>query len=643
MILKQRHIVFRILLVLLMPAGLVSCNKDRETQTGRPGEDSFTAVQLALRLGAGAKTKADVEAISEMQENPVFRGVENIHFIPFASSSAVSGTDKTMDTVLALPNIAQNGLVANNNAHLYAGSGLALPLRTSSALVYGEAPRITPGVSIDDKHRDGSLIVTGLGRYVYHASDVAFAPETMLVPGSGTPEEASRIASVLTQVVSGESFTITAHFGADQTREVSVPWNENIGDANLKDCYEQITAGGALIPGSGVIVASLLTNLYRSIYNYNIVNSFQYEVEKDGETFPATKDDATPLTYGDLYRGVRDVILARFAALSTGEAPVLQISDEPNPTVSFVDENLTLYPEKYGLPSGAAVVRWTPVGYIVPLENGLDGIAPISSYCYPPCLYYFANTTLRTSNKQAEEIVAWYRPELSDWNAILENYTDGRSVSSSTSSVALESPLQFAQGLLAATVKASSVNLQDNDGLDYTLVNVSGTKFPLTGIIIGRQYPAQFDFSPVYVSETASKQYYLYDNQMPAGTYLHVPEVGETLQEFRTLSLETPADKEVYFALEFRNDSGSSFYGAEGRILPGHKFYLVGKLGRPSGYTEESFTVFKRDHVTTANCVIKTLKNAHSAVPDMGIPQLTLGVETEINWILATPVTVMCE
>ena len=106
--------------------------------------------------------------------------------------------------------------------------------------------------------------------------------------------------------------------------------------------------------------------------------------------------------------------------------------------------------------------------------------------------------------------------------------------------------------------------------------------------------------------------------------------------------------------MEFRNDSGASFHGAEGRILPGHKFYLVGKLGftdsngnrlkdRNGNPLPDGSKVFARDCYTEAACLIKTFKNAHSAVPDMGIPQLSLGVETEINWVLTDPTTVMLE
>ena len=83
----------------------------------------------------------------------------------------------------------------------------------------------------------------------------------------------------------------------------------------------------------------------------------------------------------------------------------------------------------------------------------------------------------------------------------------------------------------------------------------------------------------------------------------------------------------------------------EGKILPGHKFYLVGKLEVPEYNPDDPKTYFRsvfiQDHITSVNFVIPSLENAHSAVPDMGLPQLALGVQIESNWNLSYPETVI--
>lgn len=628
--LNLRHIAIIFLSATLLPAGLVSCQREALSPSSGADEGS-TPVQMSVHFGSAGATKADLTTITEMRESPSFRGLWSVKAIPFSSTTTVGATDLVKSYPIALADIST--LISTNNSHLYDGPALELPLGTSSALVYGFAPGV--GTDIATKHKYGSLIPGGFVGTLKTAGELSFSPETMLEAGSGIPSEATAIAATLNAIVFGEPYTITAHYNdgtGDKTTPVSMPWDGNIGDANLKDCYDQITAGGALIPGSGAIVSSMLTSIYRSLKNYVIINPWQYEVEKDGLAFPATKDNGDPLTYADLYNGIKERVMARFA-----NCTYISVTGAEYPVVAFKDANTAAYPEIYGLPSGAAVVRWTPSGYVVPLENGLDGIAPISRYCYPPQLYYYANTTIKTSNDAS--VNQAYTAE-NTWEQILERYKGGRTVSSSTVSVALVEPLQFAVGMLEATVKASAATLQDNDDKDYTVVTVGTNNFPLTGIIIGRQYVQNFDFTPQYTAPTENdpetEQYYLYDDQI-SGIYLATTESAS----FRTLALQTPAGKDAYFTMEFRNDSGQAFYGAEGRILPGHKFYLVGKLEitETSAYDK----VFMQDRITKAHCVIPSLRNAHSAVPDMGIPTLSLGVETDVNWILSTPTTVMLE
>ena len=661
MTLNLRHICYVILSAILLPAGLVSCSKSSGV-TKEAGEPGTTPVKLALSLGSSSSVKASVDIITEMKESPQFRGLSNVLVVPFQSGTAVEGTDKTLSHMIALPSISQDGLISGNNAHNYSGSGLDLPLGTSSALVYGKAPW-TAGESVENLHKWGSLIENGFEKkgaewaYVTYAGEIGFEPHTMLVKDSGSPSEASAIAQALTDIVVGDVFTILAYYDFDQngnpgkSRLISMAWDAGIQDDNLRSCYENITLEGALMPGSGDNVEALLTNLYRGIYNYNILNSVPYEIEDSGDIYQdvawynSTAGAYQSLTYGILYNGVKDMVLRRFNALlpnpDAGREGVITVSGGENPEIRFRDASLSSYPEQYGLPSGAAVVRWTPAGYVVPLENGLDGIAPISYYCYPPPLYYFSNTTLRTSN-DASKVAGLYNSS-NTWEQIKAGYEDGSAVSSSTRAVVLEETLEYAVGMLCATVRSASEYLQDNDGRDDTRVHAVGENLPLTGVIIGRQYPLDFDFTPKYVSDTETRQFYLYDNQVPDGIYLHVPGQSETLKEFRTLVMETPArtdqwNTEVYFALEFLNNT-DSFQGAEGRILTGHKFYLVGKLDFPENSAFDQ--VFIRDRITTANCVIKTLKNAHNAVPDLGIPQLTLGVELETNWKMSNPVSLI--
>lgn len=645
------------LAAILLPVGIVSCSK---ASVIRPsvGENQTTPVKLALGLGSDNATKASVDVITEMKPSPEFRGLHNVRVVPFQSSSTVGEEDKTLSSILPLPDISGDGIIPGNNAYNYTGGGLHIPVGTASALIYGRAPW-GPVNTVALRHKWGSLREIGFEKkgtewaYVTYAGELGFEPHTMLVKDTGSPQEAEDIAGILSRIVIGDTFQITACYDFDvdgrpnKSKTVSMAWDGTIQDDNLRSCYENVTMSGALMPGSGENVEALLTNLYRGVYNYNIVNSTPYEIVEGGEIYQDVKWQDTssaaeykPLTYGVLYTGVKNMLVQRFHNLKPdpgNEKPGdIDITSGDNPEVHFVREELSSYPERYGLPSGAAVVRWTPTGYVVPLEHGLDGIAPISHYCYPPPLYYFSNSTLRTSNDESQ-VAGLYTYEKS-WNQIKDGYKDGSVVSSSTKAVVFETKLEYAVSMLCATVRAASEYLQDNDGRDDTQVHATGDNLPLTGVIIGRQYPTYFDFTPKYESDTESTQYYLYDDQVPEGISLHVKGENETLKEFRTLALETPIDTEVYFALEFLNNT-DSFQGAEGRILRGHKFYLVGKLYFPEG--TEYDRIFIKDRITVAPCVVNTLKYAHNAVPDLGIPQLNLGVELEANWKMSNPVSLI--
>ena len=53
--------------------------------------------------------------------------------------------------------------------------------------------------------------------------------------------------------------------------------------------------------------------------------------------------------------------------------------------------------------------------------------------------------------------------------------------------------------------------------------------------------------------------------------------------------------------------------------------------------------VFVQDHITTLSCTIYSLAGAYNAVPNLGIPQLVIGVQTQVNWEMSSPTTVIFE
>ncbi len=102
---------------------------------------------------------------------------------------------------------------------------------------------------------------------------------------------------------------------------------------------------------------------------------------------------------------------------------------------------------------------------------------------------------------------------------------------------------------------------------------------------------------------------------------------------------ETNNKNSVYVTIELENNV-ESFYGADGLIPKGSKFYLVGQLdpnastgvNKPSGSAETLDHVFIKDHTTIANFTIKNLQKAYNHIPDMRTSKINVGLAVDLSW-----------
>ena len=118
--------------------------------------------------------------------------------------------------------------------------------------------------------------------------------------------------------------------------------------------------------------------------------------------------------------------------------------------------------------------------------------------------------------------------------------------------------------------------------------------------------------------------------------------------------------KDVNICLEFLNTSGKDFYGLDGIILKGQKFYLVGRLNvsvrttdnplsslgtdaaEASYFPSRDFRAFIQDYTTTAQFTITagsedgttpgSLTKAMSTIPDLRATQQTIGLSVDMTW-----------
>ena len=151
-------------------------------------------------------------------------------------------------------------------------------------------------------------------------------------------------------------------------------------------------------------------------------------------------------------------------------------------------------------------------------------------------------------------------------------------------------------------------------------MDVPAAGFPLTGVFFSKQKNLDWQFRP----KNNASEYVVFDNQF---TNISVTTTAPTVYT-HTLAVETDAGQEVTVAIELENNTGRAFLGFNGQMVyAGSRFYLVGTLQPGTGKK-----VIEQDHLTTANLVITSLRNAYNVIPDLRAPHLEMGITQVSDW-----------
>lgn len=624
-----------------LPAALLALGACTVKDDGQAPGEAVPPQSLALGVGAGTPTtKANPTFIPEMlssNANPSFRGLSNIRVIPFFTGMGVKvrPTDQANGFSRLFPDIAgsatdaqvfnghhfHDGLLVGSHAHYFSGGNALFTGGTTAMLVYARAtePEL-PEELLDQrihKQRYGSLIEkgwTGENNSYPTPADIGFSPECIY--GSDITVVASQMASLLTEVASTSvSIPYVYHTFSDQDWAdgyASAVWTDgNLDCPELRQAFQDFVSIASeehrLIPGAYVNLLWRLNSLKTFLDNF-------------------TCEDETVIMHGE-----KEAYLSYTEKLKKGYVNNA-LRDQLKVKVQTCKDALasySQYPQAYGIPSGASFLFWDGAAFQA-LPEALDGWIPATRYCYMPALYYYANSTLSTS--YSSDIYEQYPGKT--WEQIVALYTAGKMVTKTTSAVALDTPLQFACGMLLATVQATVNPLRDRGEANAFTLDESSHDFPVTGLVLGGQYEQHYNFTPVTddAAEEVQQETFLFDANI-SGSYVNTAQSAP----FRTLVLPTPLEREVYFYLELRNDSGQAFRGADGIIPAGSRFYLAGIIPAPS---QEDIAggvnrVFMQDRFTQITCKITSLQNAYLCIPQMGNPELELGVQTKANWFFS--------
>lgn len=594
---KFRFFSFASAMLLASAAGMVSCSSDSIEPTGGSGvEGQVVKTQFYINIpykgdnGSVSTRMTDVNT----QITGDFLGMVNTQMYAFKGEPGSTGNTTSVKAI-SIGNAAE---AASQDKWRNVYRDIAIPVGTKNLLLYARA---------DKKSKNN--FQAGYLSNPYESTTTADATElsdlnfalTEVNKDKDFSTEGADILNALNLVAK----TKVTKPGTTTTINWSEIDNSDLGTANerlaLKERYKKFIA---LTSGSAKSVQLLIENLKKVI---------------NGST------------------GVEDDKLMAKAIVNNCTTALSNLENKD-------------FPRNLLLPDGVAKVKWNDINKAFEYVNvnstvSTGNLINYTTITYPSELAYYVSSPVKVSSNEITAL-----NDLPDYDKWIGNTADwssyGDAVESSTRFVALQKPVLYGVASLKSTVKCASNTLIDNakDKGQYesdNSITVNDTSFPITGILIGGQ-PKQvgWNFEAANTVTTNEFKYTIYDYDMNKGTNLTAAVTG-TAEPNYTLVLDNKdnsatSQNKVYITIELENNA-SDFFGADGLIPKGSKFYMVGELDpyasgitQPTGETLDH--VFVKDHTTIANFTIKNLKKAYNHIPDMRSSKINVGLAVDLSW-----------
>lgn len=488
----------------------------------------------------------------------------------------------------------------------------------NACLVYAKADAAIPPTGVPVKVYNGSLVPDFPTSFISTTStnDIRFSLESILdatearqvggeIHESDLAEwekEAWTLANALTAVV-------------NDSHNEDLDWKTSTNSI-LRNLFQRFTNNGADLPGSAASVKQWMLDLARTANYYRTTE-----------------------------------LSAIVSALGVNEKTLLEtIETVATNAAAAIPVTAMSYPRDINLPDGAAALRWVEVeensmkvNKFVPQmqTTTLDDINSVSRFVYPPELYYFVDSPIKTSSEKMNYKTYNDDHGTTTWNAFLslEDFSDTE-VKSNTKTVIVADPLQYAVAHLTMEVKAGAEALEYGVGNENT-IDIS--KLTLKGVIIGGQRPVDYQFKPIDNSEFNVS--FVYDSQVNSGnTTLKYPSNSETGDIYHTLALQSYEGEDVNVILEFEYSDAEGTEGFKclnGYVYPGTRFYLVGEVKLDANALNETDDykkrVFTQDYTTTIEMTVQSLEKAYNVLPSLLSNSLEIGVMITPQWFSAKP------
>lgn len=584
-------------MLLASAAGFTSCSSDSEDPldggSGVAGQVVKTQFYLNIPYagndeGGNARVStrmSDVNTQHTTNMTTNFLGLVNLDMFAFEETPS---SDKTSTRTIRI-----GDKEGNNDSWRRLYSDIAIPIGTRNMVLYTRASKINSSGYTKDKFSAGSL-TNPYAKLTDEAkptlSDFKFNLETI----HSANDFATKGNHILNKLNAIAQTKVTTQDGT------SIEWAK-IGEA---------TTG---TPGERKILQNIYDNFVK---------------------LTAGSENSVIRAIEDLYDAVNTQELADFTALT---------NDIKNKCTTTGLNSTKGFPRNIDLPDGAAVLKFdhetktfTYKEVNVEVPTGRD-LVDHTKITYPSELAYFVSSPVGTSSTKDK------LADLPDYNAWLnkkETWTDYKDVvKGNTTLVVLKEPVQYGVACLESKIKCATASLKDNANkilgsttADNTLT-VPTDGITVTGILIGGQpQGVEWNFEP---ASDAKFDHTIYDRDMnykiAAKTSDSDPNYTLVLDN-KDSSPKATEQSKVYVTVELENNMGD-FYGAEGLIPKGSRFYLVGQLdpnAKPSGETIDR--VFVKDHTTVANFKITSLKNAYNHIPDLRTSKINVGLAVDLSW-----------
>ena len=642
---------------------------------------------FAFSISSGKMGGTRMTAVNTLQADNSFLGIKDMYLFPFSlgktgdvlnvpanntSTNISNGTGETAGKNFPLGSLT--GITDAQSSKVYS---LQLPVGTDNFLFYGTVDNS----SVTEYTKRGALTST-LTNTTGNTDDISFSLVNIHSDlnkdlDGNTTNDAKHIADLLSYIAQAE-----VKSAADAS--VTIHWYEAPSKATNDGNYSTLAT---------------LYNKFITIGNNEIrTGSSEAVLRTVLDLYVTAKAIVSSVNDGDV-KNLADNICERIKSgkmdnsVQSSSKVVIDETTNTDPaqwTASWNDDDFKpneKFPHNLLLPMGAAQLEYNTTSHTFsyktsPIyavygdpEETVSGVA-LGSISYPAELIYFDNSPLRATDKY--KTVDNYPKTVADWDkgpSVEGGFSSdwsGTRVEPSTRAVAMQNNVNYGVALLEAKVQmaaGTASNMIDNmKALNSFATNnqtdIDGTKFTLTGILIGGQPKSVgWDMTnpglPTVDDNTNNKDVFdqvIYDQDITFTTAIPVA-TSTTENNYSapnyTLVLDNytsgGTQKPVRFALELVNGSGKDFYGKDGMIPAGHTFYLCGELN-PSGasYTpasrgsgtdyrvtqEATPRVFVQDYKTIANITISddALQKAYSSIPDLRATEVLFGLSVDLKW-----------